>query len=298
VKNYHLKIIILVVSYCYIIIYLAFIVMNVGKNTSHHHQPEFQSTPTPGLDYGVEWITELKNLSVATGITPEDILYMRWNSRHTSMDFNDRSELAMFVQEIPVEGIDLLTESQLGLLHIAVTEWLFCNGNNDRESYYRYLFESKETLDEDGQEEIRKLALDKNRLDVLEMNSLQQLVWFYSEKKTNIHWQGLVAEGTRIKAFETETANFLYPGDAIQSINRKIVGYFRKTTPPISFEDELKNRASVLVADLEVYVASDEGNIKPYFCRYWFDTENNNWRLKDVVYYPKQDDLDMTAIVS
>jgi hypothetical protein len=272
--------------------------MKVGKDASHRHQPESQSTPTPGLDYGAEWITELKNLSAATGITPAEILYMRWNSLHISMDFGDRSELAMFVQEIPVEGIELLTESQLGLLHIAVTEWLFYNGNNDGESYYRYLFESKETLNEDIQEVIRKLALEKNRLDVLEMNSLQQMVWLFREKKIDINWQGLVAEGTRIKVLETETANLLHPGAAIRGINRKIVGYFRRTAPPISFEDELKNRASVLVADLEVYIASDEGNIKPYFCRYWFDTENTIWRLKAVVYYPKQDDLDMTDIVS
>jgi hypothetical protein len=273
--------------------------MKVSKDTSNHHLAESQSPPVPGLDYSAEWIAELENLSAAIGKSAAELLYMRWNSRQMSVDFEDRSKLAMFVRKIPVDANDVLTEHQLGLLYPAITEWLFCNGNNNRKSYYRYLLESKEKLTENQQEVIRKLARERNRPDVLEMNSLQKLVWFYNERmECGIHWQGLVGEGTRIKVFVTETAHLLNPGNAIGQINQKIITYNRKTAPPISLEDELKNKGYVLVADLEIYVVSDKGNIKPYFCRYWFDTENSVWRLKCVVFYPKQKDLDITHIVS
>ena len=298
-QYYHTKTIIKLLLISCIIICFAFFLIKVSKDSSHHLLAESQSPLVPGLDYDEEWITEMENLSATLNKSPAEILYMRWNSLRTSMDFGDRSELAVFVrEEIPVDGNDLLSKHQLYLLHTAITEWLFCNGNNDRENYCRYLLESKETLTEDGQETIRKFALVKNRSDIMQMNSLQQLVWFYHEKKANIRWLSLVAEGARIKVFETESANLLHPGSAIRSINKRIRVYFRKTAPPISFNDELKNNGNVLVADLEIYITSDKGNIQPYFCRYWFDSVNSIWRLKSVVSYPRHRDIDITPIMS
>lgn len=277
---------ILVLLPCCIIPCLLFIVMITSKNASSHHLADHEIPPTPSLDYDSGWITELKDLSTTLGKPTEDILSMRWNSLQISVDFTEHAEVARFVREIPVDGKDILTEDQLNLLHTAIIEWLFCNGKNDRESYYRYLFESGEVLTEFGKETIHKLALKQGRPEVLDIEPLQQLVWMNHILKCDIFFQSLVKEGTRIKVFETATEHLLRPGLAIRHINGSSVTYFRYTTPPVSFEDTLRNKGRVLMADFEVYVAGDKYRIQPYFCRFWFDSENFVWRLKLVMCYP------------
>ncbi len=225
-------------------------------------------------------------MSARLGRPVADILSMEWSARPVSTVFSGRREVAAFVDSIDMEGKELLTDRQLRLLRRAVTEFLFCNGTNDRESYYRRLLLSHEGLDEIRLKGVWALALQHDRPDVLNLEPLEQLVWYCREAGLQTHWRGLVAQGTRMRVFVTHTPDLPCAGSTIEKILGGGLSGIKKTDPPATLADGVSSQGSILVADLEVFVADDQRQTEPYFCRYWFDADSSVWRLASVTGYP------------
>jgi hypothetical protein len=247
-------------------------------------------TSVPCLDYDQKWIAELDSVSEEIGRSPSATLSMQWDAREVTAKCDECQEVAAFVRDMSVDGNDVITSQQLRLLRDALTRWLFCNGNNEVRDYLAYSLESGETIAEGARWWIGEYARTENRPDVLGMPPLEQLVWYYRVSKWQTRWQGLVAEGSRIKVFEAMETDLPDPGQAIRGINRRVIWHKRASSPPVSPESVVRDRGSVTLADVEVYVMHNQRSVRPYFCRYWFDSEKSIWRLDGVVSYPCGDE--------
>ena len=123
----------------------------------------------------------------------------------------------------------------------------------------------------------------------MDLEPLDQLLWYFSSWEAN--WKGLVAEGSRMKVFRTETVEIEHPANRLMM--HRPAGkstYARKTTGPVSIDDQLLWEGSVLMADVEVLVKNHQGMVRPYVARYWFDSEGRRWRLQFVIKYSTKQD--------
>lgn len=253
--------------------------MSVGDHSKS------QSVRLYGLDYTAAWVEELKKEGAAVNMDTEKVLAMRWNARDVTVDCAKRPLVQAFVGSITAEGRDLLTEEQVNRLRDSITDFVFYNGTNDRKSYYAKLLGQGETINDRGRKWISQAALDRGRLDILDMDPLTQLTWLGPVKGS---WRGLVAEGTRIKIYSTQSANLEEPGRTLGEVVRRRTRRSKVTDPPVLFEEAVKIRGQVLMADLELFVANDRKQIIPYFCRYWFDDAYSVWRLDFVISRPME----------
>ena len=218
-------------------------------------------------------------MSIAT----EKVLAMRWNARDVTADCAKRPLVQAFVGTITAEGRDLLTEEQLNLLHDSITHFVFYNATNDRRNYYAKLLGQGEAINDLGRKWLSQAALEGGKPYLLDADPLTQLTGL---APATCGWYGLVAEGTRIKVYSTESANLEEPGRALWEVVRKRTTRSRVTDPPVLFEEAVRIRGRVLMADLELFVANDKKQIIPYFCRYWFDDAYSVWRLDFVMSRP------------
>jgi hypothetical protein len=242
-----------------------------------------QSVHVYGLDYTAAWMEELKRESAAVNMSPEKVLALRWNARDVTVDCTQRPLVQAFVGSITAEGRDLLTEEQMNRLHDSITDFVFANAANDRRGYYARLLEQGETINDRGREWISENALKRGRLDIMDMDPLEQLVWLSQVK---CGWRGLVAEGTRLKIYSTRSADLEEPGRTLWEAVHKKTLRSKVTNPPVVFEEAVKIRGQVLMADLELFVANGKKQIVPYFFRYWFDDAYSVWRLNFVISRP------------
>jgi hypothetical protein len=272
---------------CCVILGAVLILIGFGAVARSGKPQEDVHPPAPEvLDYDLAWVKERESMSVKLGRPVADILSMEWDARPVSLLFSGRREVAAFVDSIGVEGKELLTDRQLRRLRWAVTEFLFCNGTNDRKSYYRRLLQSREGLDEMRLKGIWNLALQRDQPDVLNREPLEQLVWYCQEAGLQTHWRGLVAQGTRMKVLSTHIPDLPCAGAALEKLLGRGLSGVKKTAPPVTLEGAVRSKGSILVADLEVLVADDQRATEPYFCRYWYDADSSVWRLASVTGYP------------
>jgi hypothetical protein len=244
-----------------------------------------QSVRLYGLDYTAAWLEELKKESAAMNVDAEKILAMRWNAWDVTVSCAERPLVQTFIDSIMADGRDLLTEEQLNLLHDSITDFVFYNATNDRRNYYAKLLGQGETINDLGRKWLSQAVLEGGKPDLLDADALTQLTGLAPAKCS---WYGLVAEGTRIKVYSTESANLEEPGRALSEVVHRKTWRSKVTAPPVSFEEAVKIRGQVLMADLEVFVADGKREIAPYFCRFWFDDVYSVWRLECVISRPTE----------
>ncbi len=100
-------------------------------------------------------------------------------------------------------------------------------------------------------------------------------------------WKGLVLEGSNIKIFEAQSPK-LPIGEKLKELRGGIRFYNDHTAPPISLEEMLKKNGKVLMADVMFFITHDDstgGVVWPYTIRYWFDPENNSWRVQKLALF-------------
>ncbi|MCH7919550.1 MAG: hypothetical protein IIC50_16395 [Planctomycetes bacterium] len=250
---------------------------------------ETRTLPSPGLDYDLRRIQEVEDLSKAIDKTVYQVFDLQWNALEMTTDFSEYANVETFVHSIPVAGEDLLSTPQLAQLRKDIATLLYLNGREDRRRWFEYLFAAGEALTSEGRDLIRRLAEKEGKADWMDLEPLDQLLWYFSSWEAN--WKGLVAEGSRMKVFRTETAEIERPANRLMM--HRPAGkstYARKTTGPVSIDDQLMWEGSVLMADVEVLVKNHQGMVRPYVARYWFDSEGRRWRLQFVIKYSTKQD--------
>ncbi|MCH8218552.1 MAG: hypothetical protein IH892_17475 [Planctomycetes bacterium] len=250
---------------------------------------ETRTLPSPGLDYDLRRIQEVEDLSKAIDKTVYQVFDLQWNVLEMSTDFSEYAQVETFVHSIPVAGEALLSVSQIAQLRKDIATLLYLNGTEDRRRWFEYLFDAGETLTSQGRDLISGLAEKEGKADWMDLEPLDQLLWYFSSWEAN--WKGLVAEGSRMKVFRTETAEIERPANRLMM--HRPTGkstYERKTAGPVSIDDQLMREGSVLMADVEVLVKNHRGMVRPYVARYWFDSENGRWRLQFVIKYSRKQD--------
>jgi len=257
-----------------------------------HGQDELAETsvlPSPGLDYDLGRIQEVEDLSKAINKTVYQVFDLQWNALETTIDFSEYAKVESFVHSMPIAGEALLSVLQMALLRKDVATLLYLNGREDRGRWFEYLFDAGESLTSEGRDLIRRRAEKEGKADWMDLEPLDQLLWYFSSWEAN--WKGLVAEGSRMKVFRTETAEIERPANRLMM--HRPAGkstYGRKTTGPVSIDDQLMWEGSVLMADVEVLVKNHQGMVRPYVARYWFDSEGRRWRLQFVIKYSTKQD--------
>ena len=250
---------------------------------------ETRTLPSPGLDYDLRRIQEVEDLGKAIDKTVYQVFDLQWNALETITDFSEYANVETFVHSMPVTGQDLLSVSQIAQLRKDIATLLYLNGREDRRRWFEYLFAAGEALTSEGRDLIRRLAEKEGKADWMDLEPLDQLLWYFSSWEAN--WKGLVAEGSRMKVFRTETAEIERPANRLMM--HRPAGkstYARKTTGPVSIDDQLMWEGSVLMADVEVLVKNHQGMVRPYVARYWFDSEGRRWRLQFVIKYSTKQD--------
>ena len=262
---------------------------------SHRHlhgqdeQVDAGVLPSPGLDYDLGRLQEVEDLSKAIDKTVYQVFDLQWNALETITDFSEYANVETFVHSMPVAGEALLSVSQIAQLRRDVATLLYLNGTEDRRRYFEYLSDAGEALTSEGRDLIRRLAEKEGKADWMDLEPLDQLLWYFSSWEAN--WKGLVAEGSRMKVFRTETAEIERPANRLMM--HRPAGkstYGKKTAGPVSIDDQLLWEGSVLMADVEVLVKNHRGMVRPYVARYWFDSEGRRWRLQFVIKYSTKQD--------
>ena len=267
---------------------------NASTDSQRHlhgqdEQTEASVLPSPGLDYDLGRIQEVEDLSRAIDKTVYQVFDLQWNALAMTTDFSEYANVDAFVHSMPVAGEALLSVSQMTQLRKDVATLLYLNGIEDRRRYFEYLFDAGETLTSEGRDLISWRAEKEGKTDWMDLEPLDQLLWYFSSWEAN--WKGLVAEGSRVKVFRTETAEIERPANRLMM--HRPAGkstYARKTTGPVSIDDQLMWEGSVLMADVEVLVKNHQGMVRPYVARYWFDSEGRRWRLQFVIKYSTKQD--------
>ena len=252
-------------------------------------QTEASVLPSPGLDYDLGRIQEVEDLSKAIDKSVYRVFDLQWNALEMSTDFSEHASVETFVHSMPIAGEDLLSVSQLAQLRKDIATLLYLNGTEDRRRWFEYLFDAGETLTSQGRDLISGLAEREGKTDWMDLEPLDQLLWYFSSWEAN--WKGLVAEGSRMKVFRTETAEIERPANRLMM--HRPAGkstYLRKTAGPVSIDDQLMWEGSVLMADVEVLVKNHQNTVRPYVARYWFDSETRRWRLQFVIKYSTKQD--------
>ncbi|MCH8193228.1 MAG: hypothetical protein IIA65_04325 [Planctomycetes bacterium] len=266
-----------------------------ASTDSHRHlhgqveQNETRVLPSPGLDYDLGRIQDVEDLSKAIDKTVYQVFDLQWNALEMSTDFSEYAHVESFVHSIPVAGEALLSLSQIAQLRKDIATLLYLNGREDRRRYFEYLFDAGETLTSEGRDLIGRLAEKEGKTDWMDLEPLDQLLWYFSSWEAN--WKGLVAEGSRMKVFRTETAEIERPANRLM-MHRPTgkATYGRKTAGPVSIDDQLMREGSLLMADVEVLVKNHQNTVRPYVARYWFDSENGRWRLQFLIKYSRKQD--------
>ncbi len=250
---------------------------------------ETRTLPSPGLDYDLGRIQEVEDLGKAIDKTVYQVFDLQWNALQTTTDFSEYAKVESFVHSMPIAGEDLLSIPQIAQLRKDIATLLYLNGTEDRRRYFENLFDAGEALTSEGRDLIRRRAEKEGKTDWMDLEPLDQLLWYFSSWEAN--WKGLVAEGSRMKVFRTETAEIERPANRLMM--HPPTGkstYLRKTAGPVSIDDQLMREGSLLMADVEVLVKNHQNTVRPYVARYWFDSESRCWRLQFVIKYSQKQD--------
>ena len=109
-----------------------------------------------------------------------------------------------------------------------------------------------------------------------------------SDEPTVSRWTGLILEGSEIRVFESRESEPPIGGDLYQL--RGAIGTFRHfTEPPVPLQEVLRDNGKVLMADVRLLIAHDDGMggvVWPYVVRYWFDYAGGTWRPHRGVNFP------------
>lgn len=221
------------------------------------------------------------------------LMEMIWASRKIDTHFASREEVNDVVGRIPLAGSVSVSEEQARPLRNALTELLFHNARQNYDAYLAFLKESGERVTAFNEKVLRDTFADYGiAADQIPADPWQLLgQWFKgvrSDEPTVSRWTGLILEGSEIRVFESREPEPPIGGDLYQL--RGCIGTFRHfTEPPAPLQEVLRDNGKVLMADVRLLIAHDDGMggvVWPYVVRYWFDSTNGTWRPHRGVNFP------------
>lgn len=221
------------------------------------------------------------------------LMEMIWASRKIDTHFATREEVNDVVGRISFVGSIEISDEQSRPLRNALTELLFYNAREDHDAYLAFLRESGERVTEFNQKVLRDTFSSYGYpADQIPADPWQLLGrWFKgvrADEPTVSRWTGLILEGSEIRVFESREPEPPIGGDLYQL--RGGIGTFRHfTEPPVPLQEVLRDNGKVLMADVRLLIAHDDGMggvVWPYVVRYWFDYASGTWRPHRGVNFP------------
>ena len=239
-----------------------------------------------------------KELDEIEALSPElltgdvgDMMDRIWASREIASHFTSRKEVGDAVAKIPFTGHVEVSQEQAEILRNQVTELVFDNGHNNFSAYLTFLKKTGQVISEKQEKDLRDIFADRGLpSDQIPKDPWELLAKFLDgagASPTVCRWKGLSVDGSEIRIFETQEPEPPIGGDLYQL--RQALSQFRRfTEPPVSLDETLQRTGKVVMADVRILIAHDEGMggvVWPYIIRYWREPDSNIWRAHEAVLF-------------